>query len=29
MIEEVKLPTTKFTFNEEDGTPITDAAEIE
>ncbi|SMO39335.1 NTE family protein [Chryseobacterium rhizoplanae] len=29
MIEEVKLPTTKFTFNEEDGTPINDAAEIE
>ncbi|WP_288437299.1 patatin-like phospholipase family protein [uncultured Chryseobacterium sp.] len=29
MIEEVKLPTTKFTFNEEDGTPITDSAEIE
>nr|WP_315027753.1 patatin-like phospholipase family protein [uncultured Chryseobacterium sp.] len=29
MIEEVKLPTTKFTFNEEDGTPIRDAAEIE
>ncbi|MDR3025201.1 patatin-like phospholipase family protein [Chryseobacterium sp.] len=29
MIEEVKLPTTKFTFNEEDETPITDAAEIE
>jgi NTE family protein len=29
MIDEVKLPTTKFTFNEEDGTPITDAAEIE
>jgi NTE family protein len=29
MIEEVKLPTTKFTFNEEDGTPITDVAEIE
>lgn len=29
MIEEVKLPTTKFTFNEEDGTPMTDAAEIE
>lgn len=29
MIEEVKLPTTKFTFNEEDGTPITDIAEIE
>lgn len=29
MIEEVKLPTTRFTFNEEDGTPIKDAAEIE
>ncbi|WP_312509864.1 patatin-like phospholipase family protein [Chryseobacterium culicis] len=29
MIEEVKMPTTKFTFNEEDGTPITDSAEIE
>lgn len=29
MIEEVKLPTTKFTFNEEDGTPINDATEIE
>lgn len=29
MIEEVKLPTTQFTFNEEDGTPITDTAEIE
>lgn len=29
MIEEVKLPTTKFTFNEEDGTPMADAAEIE
>ncbi|WP_126650430.1 patatin-like phospholipase family protein [Chryseobacterium aureum] len=29
MIEELKLPTTKFTFNEEDGTPITDSAEIE
>ncbi|WP_312286012.1 patatin-like phospholipase family protein [Chryseobacterium gleum] len=29
MIEEVKLPTTKFTFNEEDGTPINDAAEVE
>ncbi|WP_288445512.1 patatin-like phospholipase family protein [uncultured Chryseobacterium sp.] len=29
MIEEVKLPTTKFTFNEEDGTPITDSAEID
>lgn len=29
VIEEVKLPTTKFTYNEEDGTPITDAAEIE
>jgi NTE family protein len=29
MIEEVKLPTTKFTYNEEDGTPITDPAEIE
>lgn len=29
MIEEVKLPTVKFTFNEEDGTPLTDAAEIE
>lgn len=29
MIEEVKLPTTLFTFSEEDGTPITDADEIE
>ncbi|TZF93621.1 patatin [Chryseobacterium panacisoli] len=29
MIEEVKLPTVKFTFNEEDGTPINDAAEVE
>lgn len=29
MIEEVKLPTTKFTFNEEDGSPMTDSAEIE
>ncbi|WP_431609398.1 patatin-like phospholipase family protein [Chryseobacterium sp. 'Rf worker isolate 10'] len=29
MIEEVQLPTVKFTFNEEDGTPMTDAAEIE
>ncbi len=29
MIEEVKLPTTKFTFNEEDGSPIKDAAEVE
>ncbi len=29
MIEEVKLPTTKFTFSEEDGTPLTDAVEIE
>lgn len=29
VIEEVKLPTTKFTYNEEDGTPITDTAEIE
>ncbi len=29
MIEEVKLPTTKFTYNEEDGTPLTDTAEIE
>ncbi|WES98570.1 patatin-like phospholipase family protein [Chryseobacterium arthrosphaerae] len=29
MIEEVKLPTTKFTFNEEDGTPMADKAEIE
>ncbi|KAB1228515.1 patatin-like phospholipase family protein [Chryseobacterium viscerum] len=29
MIEEVKLPTTKFTFSEEDGTPMTDVAEIE
>ncbi|REC44076.1 patatin-like phospholipase family protein [Chryseobacterium pennipullorum] len=29
MMEEVKLPTTRFTFNEEDGTPMTDDAEIE
>ncbi|CAI8883230.1 patatin-like phospholipase family protein [Chryseobacterium sp. IT-36CA2] len=29
MIEEVQLPTVKFTFNEEDGTPMTDSAEIE
>lgn len=29
LIEEVKLPTTKFTFNDEDGTPLTDATEIE
>lgn len=29
MIEEIQLPTVKFTFNEEDGTPMTDAAEIE
>ncbi len=28
MIEEVKLPTTKFTFSEEDGTPLTDEVEI-
>ena len=28
MIEEVKLPTTKFTFNEEDGTPLTDDVEV-
>ncbi|OCA72469.1 patatin [Chryseobacterium artocarpi] len=28
MIEEVKLPTTKFTFNEEDGTPLTDEVEV-
>ncbi|AKK74021.1 patatin [Chryseobacterium gallinarum] len=28
MIEEVKMPTAKFTYNEEDGTPITDTAEI-
>ena len=29
MIEEVKMPTTKFTYSEEDGTPITDTNEIE
>lgn len=29
MIEEVKLPTTKFTFNEENGKPLTDPVEIE
>lgn len=29
MIEEVRLPTTKFTFSEEDGTPISDKTEIE
>ncbi|NIF06062.1 patatin [Chryseobacterium sp. Tr-659] len=29
MIEEVKLPTTRFTYNEEDGTPLKDSAEIE
>lgn len=28
MIEEVKLPTTKFTFSEENGTPLTDEVEI-
>ncbi|MGE8552471.1 MAG: patatin-like phospholipase family protein [Chryseobacterium jejuense] len=28
MIEEVKLPTTKFTFSEESGTPLTDEVEI-
>ncbi|SIT01261.1 NTE family protein [Chryseobacterium ureilyticum] len=28
MIEEVKLPTTKFTFNEEDGTSLTDDVEV-
>lgn len=29
MIEEVKLPTIKFTFNEENGTPLTDPVEID
>ncbi|WP_276877934.1 patatin-like phospholipase family protein [Chryseobacterium joostei] len=29
MIEEVKLPTLKFTFNEENGTPLTDPVEID
>ncbi|MCJ7935818.1 MAG: patatin-like phospholipase family protein [Chryseobacterium sp.] len=29
IIEEVKLPTVQFTYNEEDGTPLKDAAEIE
>ncbi|ROI05167.1 patatin [Chryseobacterium sp. G0240] len=29
MIEEVKMPTTKFTYNEENGDPITDTTEIE
>ncbi|AZA76294.1 patatin [Chryseobacterium sp. G0186] len=29
MIEEVKLPTTKFTFNEENGTPLTDPVEVD
>ncbi|BAP31305.1 patatin family phospholipase [Chryseobacterium sp. StRB126] len=28
MIEEVRLPTTKFTFNEENGTPLADEVEI-
>ena len=28
MIEEVKLPTTKFTFNEENGNPLTDDVEV-
>ncbi|OCA79890.1 patatin [Chryseobacterium contaminans] len=28
MIEEVKLPTTKFTFSEENGAPLTDEVEI-
>ncbi|MFP3833670.1 patatin-like phospholipase family protein [Chryseobacterium sp. SIMBA_028] len=29
MIEEVKLPTIKITFNEENGTPLTDPVEID
>ncbi|PWN66049.1 patatin-like phospholipase family protein [Chryseobacterium oncorhynchi] len=29
MIEEVKLPTIKLTFNEENGTPLTDPVEID
>ncbi|MBV8326535.1 patatin-like phospholipase family protein [Chryseobacterium sp.] len=29
MIEEVKLPTVRFTYNDEDGTPLTDADEID